>query len=218
MARLRTFIAVDLGKPIRERLEALQRTLGRSSPEVKWVERDNLHITLLFLGEVDERDISQLCQTVANCCASHRPFEARVQSVGSFPNLRRPRTLWVGIEQGKQELCKLHDDLEPPLLDLGCYRREERRYTPHVTLGRVRGNRPADSLAQALREQQTWEGGTVLVPEILVLSSELTPQGPIYTVLSRAPLGAASDGVCAQRWTSSRGTGRADTSPGSTGE
>jgi 2'-5' RNA ligase len=84
-------------------------------------------------------------------------------------------------------MCRLHDELETPLLELG-YRREERRFTPHITLGRVRGNRPADPLAQALARHGAWKGGETVVEDVLVMGSELTPEGPMYTVLARAPL------------------------------
>jgi 2'-5' RNA ligase len=188
MARVRTFIAVDLGKSIRDRVVALQETLARAGTEVKWVEPENMHLTLLFLGEVDLRDVPEICRSVAECCSRHAPFSLSVETTGGFPNPRRPRILWVGIGEGTQELCALHDALEPPLLALGCYRREERRYTPHVTLGRVKSDRPTDKLAQALARQSGWQGGGVPVREVLVLSSELTLQGPIYTVLSRAKL------------------------------
>jgi 2'-5' RNA ligase len=193
MARLRTFLAVDLGKPIRDRCVALQEALQRAGAEVKWVEPDNLHVTLLFLGEVEDRDVAALCRAVADVCGRHHLFLASIQTVGCFPNPRRPRVVWVGVGEGGPELVALHDDLERPLMKLGCYRREERRYTPHVTLGRIRGERPAAELAAALNRQANWQGGVTEVREVRVLSSELTPQGPIYTVLSRAPLGVGKD-------------------------
>jgi 2'-5' RNA ligase len=190
MARLRTFIAVDLGKAIRDRCVALQESLARSGAECKWVEPENLHVTLLFLGEVVDRDVPVLCKAVAEVCAKLAPFGVSVESAGCFPNARRPRVVWVGVGEGAPELVALHDALGPPLLALGCYRREERQYTPHITLGRVKGERsPTDKLALALAKQAKWQGGTTEVREILVLSSELTPQGPVYTVLSRAKLG-----------------------------
>jgi 2'-5' RNA ligase len=191
MARIRTFIAVDPGKAIRDRCVALQETLARTGTEVKWVDVDNLHVTLLFLGEVENRDMPQVCRAVADGCAGHEPFEMSVEGAGCFPNLRRPRTLWVGTGAGEQELVALHDALEPPLLDLGCYRREDRKYTPHITLGRVKADRRTESLSQALSRQADWKGGTIPVEEVLVMSSELKPQGPVYTVLSRAQLGGA---------------------------
>jgi 2'-5' RNA ligase len=188
MARLRTFLAIDLGKSIRDRCLALQETLARGGAEVKWVEEENLHLTLLFLGEVEDRDLPALCQAVADCCVLHDPFTMSVETVGCFPNPRRPRVVWVGVGAGSAEVGALHDALEPPLLDLGCYRREDRIYTPHITLGRVRGERSTTALATALARQAKWRGGETEVREVRVLSSELTPQGPIYTVLSRAKL------------------------------
>ena len=189
MARLRTFIAVDIGKAIRDRAVLLQESLARIAPEVKWVERENLHVTLLFLGEVDDRAVPAVCRAISEVTQQHSAFPMSIEGVGCFPNMRRPRVLWIGVGAGTQELCALHDSLEPPLLDLGCYRREERRYTPHITLGRVRSERPADQLGPTLAQQAGWHGGEINVREILVMSSELTPRGPIYTVLSRAKLG-----------------------------
>ncbi len=189
MARLRTFIAVEIDRPIRERALALQETLARSGAEVKWVEPGNLHLTLLFLGEVVDRVVPDVCRVVASVAASIEPFEMSIESAGCFPNPRRPKTLWVGVGQGLQEMVALHDALEPPLLDLGCYRREERQFTPHLTLGRVKSDRPLDDLAAALARQAGWKGGRMLVREALVLSSVLRPVGPEYSVLSRARLG-----------------------------
>lgn len=190
MARLRTFIGVDIGDTIRDRAVALQEKLAQASGAVKWVEPENIHVTLLFLGEVEDRQVPTVCHVVAEQTRKHAPFPLSIERVGCFPNARRPRVLWIGVGEGTQELCALHDDLEPPLLDLGCYRREERKYTPHITLGRVKGDRPADTLGPALAKHAGWQGGQILVSEILVMSSELTPKGPIYTVLSRAKLGS----------------------------
>jgi 2'-5' RNA ligase len=188
MSRTRTFIAVDPGKDIRARLVALQEVLARTETEVKWVERENLHVTLLFLGEVDERDLPAVCKAVADGAGQILAFPMTVQSVGCFPNPRRPRTLWAGVGEGTQALCTLHDALESPLMELGCYRREDRPFTPHITLGRVRSDRPTDKLAAALAKNAGWRGGETLVREVHVMGSELTPQGPVYTVLSRARL------------------------------
>jgi 2'-5' RNA ligase len=194
MARLRTFIAVDLGKTLRDRCVALQENFTRAGADVKWVEPDNLHVTLLFLGEVNDRDVPAMCAAVEEVCARLSPFSLTVEGAGCFPNPRRPRVVWVGIGEGTQEMVALHDALEGPLLDLGCYRREERQYVPHVTLGRVKSERPTDRLAVALAKQCGWKGGQVTVKEVLVLSSELRPQGPVYTVLSRARLrGSAAE-------------------------
>ena len=189
MARLRTFIAVSIDKTIRDHAVALQESLGRSGADVKWVEPENLHVTLLFLGEVEDRALPAVCRVVSDVTAERAPFEMSVERAGCFPNPRRPRTLWVGVGDGLQELVALHDALEQPLLDLGCYRREERQYTPHLTLGRVKGDSGADQLASALARRADWQGGRVRVGEVLVMSSELRPEGPTYTILGRGKLG-----------------------------
>jgi 2'-5' RNA ligase len=188
MARLRTFIAVQLDPGLRDRCVGLQDRLARTGTDVKWVEQENIHVSLLFLGEVADRDVHDICRAVGDCCASQDAFALTLAGVGCFPNPRRPRVVWVGVSDGAAELTGLHEALEPPLLDLGCYRREERQYTPHVTLGRVKSDPPTDKLATALARQTDWQGGTMEVREVHVLSSELTPKGPIYTVLSRAKL------------------------------
>jgi 2'-5' RNA ligase len=188
MARLRTFIGVDIGKSIRDRAVALQETLARAGADVKWVEPENIHVTLLFLGEVDDREIPAVCRVVSETTWEREAFSLTIERLSCFGNPRRPRTLWVGVGEGIQELCALHDALEPPLMELGCYRREERPFTPHVTLGRAKSDRPSQQLATALAQHAGWKGGQITVQEILVMSSELTPKGPIYTVLSRAKL------------------------------
>jgi 2'-5' RNA ligase len=189
MARLRTFIGIDIGKTIRDKAVALQDKLAQTGSAVKWVEPQNIHVTLLFLGEVADREVPNVCRVVAEQTQKHEPFRLSIEGVGCFPNPRRPRIVWIGVGEGTQELCALHDDLEPALLDLGCYRREKRKYTPHITLGRVKSDLPADQLGPALAKHAGWRGGQIPVSEILVMSSELTSQGPIYTVLSRAKLG-----------------------------
>ncbi len=193
--RLRTFIAVDLGKPLRDRLVSLQESLARSGAAVKWVEVENLHVTLLFLGEVDERELPPLCRAVSVVCGRHDRFDLSVQTVGCFPNPRRPRVVWAGVGLGGPELITLHDALEPPLQELGCYRREERQYTPHITLGRVKSDSSPDELAAALVKKAKWNAGSEIeVQEVVVMSSQLTKQGPEYTVLSRGKLRKPSAG------------------------
>ena len=190
MNRLRTFIAVDPGKTIRARLVALQENLARAGSAMKWVEPENLHVTLLFLGEVDNRDVPDVCRAVSACCREIEAFEMMVGGVHCFGSPRRPRTVWAGLSEGGPEMTALHAALEQPLLDLGCYRREIRPFTPHITLGRVKGERSDDALTAALPKYETWQGGAIDVREVLVMSSELRHEGPMYAVLSRGKLRA----------------------------
>jgi 2'-5' RNA ligase len=189
MPRVRTFIALDPGPAIRDRMITLQKELARAGADVKWVEPDNLHITLLFLGEVEDRDLVSVCQAVTETAETRGAFEVSIEGAGCFPNMRRPRVVWLGVGRGAADIAGLHDALEEPLLQLGCYRREERKYTPHVTLGRVQGDESTDALSAALLKNKGYQAGTADIREVQVMSSELSPRGPVYTVMSRARLG-----------------------------
>src|SRR5207302_241136 len=95
MARVRTFIALDLSTTVRERLVSLQESLARPGAEVKWAQPKNLHVTLLFLGEVDEREVVKVCKAVEEETLKHPAFELAIEGVGCFPNMRRPHVVWV---------------------------------------------------------------------------------------------------------------------------
>lgn len=189
MARIRTFLAIDVGAAIRDQLIALQEDLATIAAEVKWVEPENLHLTLLFLGEVPQRETIDICRAAQKAVRAMPAFEMSIEGVGCFPNPRRPRTLWVGVGRGADEVCAVHDAIEAPLLDLGNYRRETRAYTPHVTLGRVKSEEETnEALAKAITQHQKWSAGELIVNEVCVMRSELASDGPTYTVMGRAKL------------------------------
>jgi RNA 2',3'-cyclic 3'-phosphodiesterase len=193
MARIRTFIAVDLAGSVRDRLKALQEKLGREGSGVRWTAPANMHLTLLFLGEVEQLDVVKICRTVRARARKHEPFAVDVDGIGAFPNLRRPKILWAGITEGVEPLRALHADLEDGLLDLGCYRREERAYSPHLTLGRLTQESQADAWGPILTKHAEWHGGTTDVDEVLVMASDLRRDGPQYSVMGRAPLAGVPD-------------------------
>lgn len=189
MARIRTFIAVDLAAGVKDRLIALQEQLGRSGSGVKWTRPENLHLTLLFLGEVDQLEVVSICRAVQQRARKHAPFAVDVAGLGAFPNARRPKILWAGIADGAAELRALHADLEEGLLELGCYRREDREYTPHLTLGRLSPDNRTEEWGQVLARLADWQGGSSPVDEVLVMASEMRRGGPEYSVLGRGALG-----------------------------
>ena len=188
MKRMRTFVAVALDDAVRRKASALVEQLGELGPGAKWVQPETLHVTLLFLGEVDAREILDVCKAVRGVTENLPPFEMRVAGVGGFPNLRRPRTVWLGVDEGSAELVELHDEIEEALLASGSYRREERGFTPHITLGRCKGEDLTPEMQALFAKQSKWHGGVQTVREVQVLSSELAREGPVYTVLSREKL------------------------------
>ncbi|HVK16253.1 MAG TPA: RNA 2',3'-cyclic phosphodiesterase [Fimbriiglobus sp.] len=188
MGRTRTFIGVEVGNDVRQNAVTLQQSLARSGAAVSWASATNLHVTLLFLGEVDDRELHAVSRAMADAVAGEPPFALRVQGVGAFPNLRRPKTVWAGIADGAAELVRLHGLLEPPLLALGAYRREDRTYSPHLTLGRVKSEADGQALAPVLPKYADWTGGRTTVSELVLFASDLRRDGPVYTVLARGPL------------------------------
>lgn len=188
MGKTRTFIGVDIGDAIRASAAALQKELSKGGAGVKWAAPEAMHVTLLFLGEVDDRELHAVCRAVKGVAATEPPFALRVAGVGAFPTPRRPKVVWAGMTEGAEPLRRLYTALEEQMLELGCYRKEERGYTPHLTLGRVKGDADPAALAAEIPKRAAWDGGRTTVDEVLVFGSELTRDGPVYTVVGRAPL------------------------------
>jgi 2'-5' RNA ligase len=185
--RTRTFIAVTVSPEVRQRALALMEVLRTAAGDVKWVESQNLHWTLQFLGDVDDRDLPEVCSAVAAATGEMEAFEVQTHGAGAFPSPDRPRTLWIGAGEGARPMSVLHAGIERRLKKRG-YRGEERRFVPHITIGRARGKGRPHSLTSELTALADYDAGTMLVDEVTVYASVLGHEGPEYRVLSRAPL------------------------------
>ena len=149
MPKTRTFIAVELAPDIRSRAQQVIRKLQPVAGDVKWVAPENMHWTLQFLGDVDDLETPAVCDVVAAAVADVEPFEIVVRGAGAFPSADRPRTLWLGAGRGANEMSTLQSAIELGLESLG-FRGEARRFSPHVTLGRVGRGAPPRELADEL--------------------------------------------------------------------
>lgn len=176
----------DLSRKVSEVVEIFQA----APADVKWVDPQNLHLTLKFLGDVDSVDIHRVCEMVEKAAAETPPFEFEIRGAGAFPTVSRPRTFWLGAGEGRREMVALAKVLEKKLQKLG-FPRESRSFQPHLTIGRLRrGGQTASELSDLLRQYADVEVGRMAVAEVTVFSSTLTPSGPIYDVLSKANLRA----------------------------
>ena len=185
---VRTFIAVETSDAIRQRTAELVGILKATAAKVSWVQPHNMHLTLKFLDEVPLGSIPEVSAAVAQAAADVEPFELEIRGAGAFPGANRPRTLWLATGEGSEPLGELHAALESALKPLG-FPKEHRRFAAHLTLGRVRGPSPTlGELSALLQQHADFTAGQFPVDEVVVFSSELTPQGPIYAALSRAPL------------------------------
>jgi len=183
---LRTFVAVEIAAETHARAGQLIGRLQAASPDVKWVEPRNLHWSLQFLGEVDVREIPQVCDAVTRAVADVPQFDLEAHGAGAFPDLHRPRTLWLGAAAGSEEMAALHERIAASLAPLG-FRQEQRRFRPHLTLGRVRGG-PHAELTALLEQHRDFAAGITEVEEVVVFSCDLSRGGPTYDVLATAEL------------------------------
>jgi 2'-5' RNA ligase len=187
MNSIRSFIAVDLSAEITGRANDLIRRLRTSGAKVKWVEGDQMHVTLKFLGDVPNTEIPAICQALTDVAAQHAPFQLVSRGAGAYPDLRRPRTLWLGFEPC-EAIERLQRSIDDAMRRLG-FPSEHRRFRPHLTIGRVRQGGPSqDELARLLQHHAQFDGGCCEVDEVIVYASFLDRQGPTYDVMGRAPL------------------------------
>lgn len=186
---IRTFVAVETNSAVRQCAAKLIERFRTAAADVKWVEPHNVHLTLKFLGDVESRRIHEVCRAVEQAVVEIAPFELEVRGAGAFPNVHRPRTIWLGAGDGEEQMAALAEGVESQLQKLG-FRREARRFHAHLTVGRVRrGGAGISQLGDLLREHADFQVGRTPVREVIVFSSTLARTGPTYELLGRAALG-----------------------------
>jgi RNA 2',3'-cyclic 3'-phosphodiesterase len=188
---LRAFIAIELPKHLQEAIEKqtarLRQTLG--SEFIRWVPTQNMHLTLKFLGEIADSHVEFLKQLLTQEAHSHKQFDLQIGGIGSYPNSKRPRVLWAGLH-APADLASLQKSIEAGTARLG-YAKEERAFSPHLTLGRVRQNiNPVElqKISADLNKIQLGNIGTARVDSVHLFKSDLSPSGSTYTKLFSAPL------------------------------
>jgi len=185
---IRAFIAIELDEPVRRGLADLQEDLERSGADVKWVKPANLHLTVKFLGQVEDETVRRVNEIMEKAVEGVAPFGLRIAGAGSFPRGRRPRVVWVAAHEVGSALEAIHRRLEKGLASVGVAP-DGRRFVAHVTLGRVRSGRRAERLADGIDRAADREFGEVTVNALTLFESTLTPTGPIYGSIGRASLG-----------------------------
>ncbi len=189
---IRTFIAIELDDATRRALGSVQSKLKRerAAQHVRWVAPDSIHITLKFLGDVDAEQMPALQRAVSDACTGTPPLTLTLAGVGAFPNTRRPNVVWVGASGQVDVITQLAKKIEEACTALG-FAREERPFSPHLTLGRVkRDASPGDrqAVGEMVEKAQVSTVGEVHVTRVSVMKSELRPTGSVYTRLHEIEL------------------------------
>lgn len=159
--------------------------------DVAWVARDNVHLTLKFLGNIEAARRDAVAGALSDAAAGCPGFELSVRGLGAFPTPARPRVLWAGVDAGAAQAATLARRVDETLAALG-FAPEPRAFAAHVTLGRVRAPRANPRLAEALAASRTF--GRQRVDRLVLMRSQLSPRGARHTELAGAPLAAGTPG------------------------
>jgi 2'-5' RNA ligase len=190
---IRSFLALD---PPEEILREIGRVRSRLEKliqgDIRWVRPEGIHLTLKFFGDISENDVANIAAVVEKAAAGAAPFTLSIGGAGVFPDPRRPRVLWLGMNGDVPRLLIFQKELERSLQLIG-FAPEERPFRPHLTLGRIRSPKGLTGLARVLETGEEYAAGSFLASGIGLFRSELTPRGAVYTRLKWFPF-AGKDG------------------------
>lgn len=191
MPRIRTFVAVELSPRVIARAGALIDKLRVAGAEVNWVRTQQMHLTLKFLGDVADTETPDICRVVEEAASQFEPFEIICRGAGAFPNTSEPRTLWIGIQDGAEELTELWRAIDEAFKTKLGYAREHRGFHPHLTIGRVKRELPGSEgeLSRLLEENAQFDADLAIMDEVVTFSSVLGRKGPMHEAMGRAVLG-----------------------------
>ncbi len=187
---MRAFVALDISEAARASLARLQDDLKRSGADVAWVAPGNIHLTLKFLGEITDDQRTAFEAELRRIAASTPAFTASLEGVDAFPTVPAPRIIWVGMKQGSAEATALAVQLEAAARTLGL-RTEERPFSAHATLGRVRSPRGRPALVDRLKSVHWPVPPPWPMAAVILYRSDLSPKGATYTPVVQAPLRAS---------------------------
>jgi len=192
---LRSFIALELSDDVRKNLEGLIVDLKKGvqfTPAVpSWARAEGIHLTLKFLGNIEEGMVEKIADVLRRAAAGTKPFLLKVRNLGVFPSARQPRVLWVGVKDGDEESCALQAKIEEGLLPLG-FEREIRPFHPHLTLARIKSLRGTAAMMKIVEIHKSRFVGECMIDRVILFRSELHPDGARYTKLIEAPFGSAA--------------------------
>jgi 2'-5' RNA ligase len=186
---IRTFIAIDLPEACHQALSELQEQLKGADAPVSWVKVHSIHVTLKFLGNIPEELVPRIQTAMEQVAAHTSPFILQPAGCGAFPSLKQMRIIWAGLggdAEATQRLQELQREVESAMEPFG-FKKEDRPFKPHLTLGRVKGRRNLRALQDIALKWQDFRTEPFKITEIVLYRSDLRPDGSVYTALFRAP-------------------------------
>lgn len=192
---IRAFIAVEIDPPNKQKLSELISSLKKSNTEVKWVTEKQMHFTLKFLGNIEENKVQRISDALKSIADNFNAFNINLSEIGAFPDMQRPRVIWVGVGPGKDALELLVREIEAALKKIGFHssaelrtEKEKSKFKAHLTLGRVKALKNIGKLEKIINEIGFRQGNKIKIDKITLFKSTLTPKGAIHTSLNSANL------------------------------
>jgi 2'-5' RNA ligase len=184
----RTFIAVKI-KPEEKLLKTYTKLKNELDNEkIKWVNSDNFHLTLFFLGDTTEEQMDEVKQNLSDITEQHSSFAIKLQGIGVFKNIRKPRVLWVGIRD-LEKLKSIKISIDEKMKPLG-FQPDNREFKPHLTLARIKWLNDKNTLSKMLEENESEFFQQADINQIVYYESILKSTGPVYRVIEKYPLGS----------------------------
>jgi len=185
---IRSFLAFELPVDIKRIIMAVSENVRELPLNVRWLNVTNIHLTIVFMGDVQEEQIKPIQDIVKDVCQGYGPFSIAVKGIGIFGSRRNPRVLWIGLDGAIDRMGYFRDDLQKGLRPFGI-KEEKRRFKPHLTLGRFRkGARTGAHLDDLLSKYQDLTSPECIIEELVLFKSDLKPGGAVYSKLNGWPL------------------------------
>jgi 2'-5' RNA ligase len=185
---IRSFLAFELPEEIKHIVTRVSAEIRKSSLDVRWVRPEFIHLTVVFMGDIQPEQISPMAESVKAVCSNHEPFRISLKPMGCFPNSRNPRVIWLGIGGDLERMSRFRDDLQQALSPFGI-KQEERAFKPHLTLGRFKKpGKKQTELDQLLAKYGDLSSPACTLDEFVMFRSDLKPGGAVYTRMLSWPL------------------------------
>ncbi|MFP4176695.1 MAG: RNA 2',3'-cyclic phosphodiesterase [Planctomycetota bacterium] len=190
---MRTFVAIELNEICRRNLSTAIERMQDALDGIKWTDPENAHLTLKFIGQLDESVVPRATEIITQAASDTSPFPMRLRGLSAFPSESRPRVIFARVNGPGNVLPDLANAIDLQLARELDIERETRDFVGHVTLGRVKDNAGCPPVKELARTAGESDFGEVEVEEIVLMKSDLTPRGAVYTPLDTIPLEEAAD-------------------------
>jgi len=188
MSTIRAFIALEIDQLNKQKISEVISKLKKSDAHIKWVTENQMHLTLKFLGNIEEVNVQKISDVLKSIADNFKAFMIQFSKIGAFPTIKRPRVIWIAIEKGSESLKLLANKIETELEKLG-FEKEDRDYKAHLTLGRVKSLKNLPELTNLINQSALELSDDITIDKILLFQSTSTPKGAIYTRLTEHALG-----------------------------